>query len=153
MNKILNNQSKYSKTGSNVHRHNISCTTFIILLCLALIACSNNVGYSGNQNITLGDTLKFTGCQEIIKAEVGTVIELKLEAVQATGYAWILKDSTTFTKLNQTDDLIYSRSDGQDFQVLHLETIKKGFEEVTLEYRRTFEKGIEKSCTIKIEIN
>ena len=153
MNKILNNQSEYLDAGSNVYRQSILCTTFIILFCLTLIACNNSVGLSGNQEISIKDTIRLTGCQENIKVKAGSVIELRLEAVQATGYQWLLKDSTMFIRMNSTDELKYSESDGQDFQVLHFETIKKGIENVTLEYRRTFEKGIEKSCTINIEIN
>jgi predicted secreted protein len=51
-----------------------------------------------------------------------------------------------------TPDLDQDNPEQPGFQVLHFKAIKEGEENIQLEFRRTFEKGILKSCKIKIEV-
>ena len=100
----------------------------------------------------MNDTLVLVGCQDKIKAEVGSIVEIQLEAVPAVGYEWILKDSSFLLKEHKTDVLKYTKQGQNSYQILHFEAMKKGTELIHLEYKRTFEKGVEKSCDIMFEI-
>jgi len=103
------------------------------------------------------DTLVFTGCQEQINLKPGAVFEIKLEAVKGTGYQWLLKEPCQCLQMIENDVIRYS-SDGENklgqksYQILQFKVLKKGKEIIQLEYKRTFEKGIEKTCSIKIVI-
>ena len=151
MNESLNSHAASLENESNGIISCILYHTFIFILSFVIIACNSSVG-SVNQNMSIKDTLKFTGCPEKIKAETGSIIEIKLEAVQATGHEWILKDSTLLIKLNKTDVLKYTANDEHSFQVLHFTAMKKGTELIHLEYRRFFEEEVVKSCDINVEI-
>ena len=63
----------------------------IISFCFITIACNTNNGYPKSEPLTINDTLVFVGCQDKIKAEVGSIVEIQLEAVPATGYEWMSK--------------------------------------------------------------
>jgi predicted secreted protein len=132
--------------------------SFIGLLIIT-IACNVNSGHANNQKLSRNDTLVIVGCQEKIRIELGSILEIKLEANSGTGYQWLLKDSSVMLKNLGGDILIFTTPDlDQDnpeqpgFQVLHFKAIKEGEENIQLEFRRTFEKGILKSCKIKIEV-
>jgi predicted secreted protein len=108
----------------------------------------------------MNDTLKIEGCQDKIKIKVGSVVEIKLEAIPGTGSQWLLKDSSQLLQLLDGDNLKFSTPDtkqptpGQKGrQALHFKAIKKGEETIHLEYKRTWETEISDSCKIKIEVN
>lgn len=129
----------------------------IILLSFLMIACNANKGKSENQESTLRDTLVFTGCQEKITLKPGSVFEIKLEAVKGTGYQWLLKEPGLLLQEIKTDEIIYSPDEEnkpgqQSFQILRFKALNKGETLIHLEYKKTFEKNIEKSCAVKIVI-
>jgi predicted secreted protein len=129
----------------------------IIWLSFLMIACNANKGKSVNQESTMRDTLVFTGCQEQLTLKPGAVFEIKLEAVKGTGYQWLLKEPSQFIQQIETDEIIYSPDEEnkpgqQSYQVLQFKALAKGKEMIHLEYKRTFEKNIEKSCIVKIVI-
>jgi len=129
----------------------------IIWLSFVMIACNANKGKSVNQESTMRDTLVFTGCQEQITLKPGAVFEIKLEAVKGTGYQWLLKEPSLLLQEIEADEIRYSSDEenkpGQNsFQILQFKALKKGEGVINLEYRKTFEKNIEKSCTVKIII-
>ena len=125
----------------------------IIGFCFMTMACNLNNGYPKQQPLLhMNDTLIIIGCQDEINAKVGSTIEIQLEAVPVTGYEWNLKDSTLLVKQNKTDVLKYAKHGEHSFQILHFKAMKKGTQMLHLEYKRVFEKGVEKSCNIKIEI-
>jgi predicted secreted protein len=124
----------------------------IINVCFITIAGNINKGYPKNQPLTMNDTLVVVGCQDKIKAAVGFIVEIQLEAVPVTGYEWILKDSSLLLKQNKTDVIKYTRRGQHSLQILHFEAVKKGKETIHLEYKRTFEKKVGKSCNVEIEI-
>jgi predicted secreted protein len=132
---------------------------FAFLLLLA-IACNTKTGNSVNQQSPMKDTLVFIGCQEKISVAVGSIVEIKLEAIKGTGYQWILKEPSPLFQQIETDVLKYSTPEGKEeivgqksLQVLQFKALEKGKVIIELEYKRTFEKGIEKTCLIEIEIN
>lgn len=131
----------------------ISSSFGLVSCCLITFACKLNNGQSPNKRLSSNDTLVIVGCQDKIEAEVGSILEIQLEAVPATGYEWLVKDSTSLLKEHKTDVIKYHREEGNSFQVLQFEAISKGIEIIHLEYRRVFEKGVEKQCTIEIEIS
>jgi len=129
----------------------------IIWLSFLMIACNANKGKSVNQVSTMRDTLIFTGCQEEITLKTGSVFEIKLEAVKGTGYQWLLKEPCLLLEQIENDVICYSpereNTPGQKcYQVLQFKALKKGEGIIQLEYKRTFEKGIEKSCSTKIVV-
>jgi predicted secreted protein len=128
-------------------------------LLLLTIACHSKTGKSGYRQSPVKDTLVFVGCPEKISMAVGLVVEIKLEAIKGTGYQWILKEPYPRIQQIEPDVLRYSTSESKEeipgqksFQVLQFKALEKGKEIIELEYKRTFEKGIEKTCLIEIEI-
>lgn len=106
------------------------------------------------------DTVEYIGCQEKINITEGSVFKIKLEAVTGTGFQWILKEPTSFLKQLNPDLLEYSTNEESEnmpghvsHQILYFKAMKKGDGILSLEYKRTFEEGIEKSCIIEFEIN
>ena len=132
----------------------------ITLMMLLTIACNTRTGKSVNQQSPMKDTLVFIGCQEKISMKVGSIVEIKLEAIKGTGYQWILKEPSPLIQQIETDVLKYSTPESKEdipgqksYQVLQFKALEKGKVKIELEYKRTFEKGIEKTCLIEIEIN
>jgi len=133
-----------------------------LICCVPLIlACTESSGVSSvQQESAAKDTLLVDGCQEKINATVGKIIEIRLEAIQGTGYQWLLKgESPPLLEPIQSDVLRYAPPDANEampgrkgFQILEFKAVKKGEGQIQLEYRRTFEKGIEKTCTMKIVV-
>lgn len=132
-----------------------------LICCVPLIlACTDNSGVSSvQQESAAKDTLLVVGCQEKINATVGKIIEIRLEAIQGTGYQWLLKGESPLLEPIQSDVLRYAPPDANEampgrkgFQILEFKAVKKGEGQIQLEYRRTFEKGIEKTCTMKIVV-
>jgi predicted secreted protein len=129
----------------------------ILLLLFITVACNANRGNSNKKESRMNDTLVFTGCQEEITLKTGSVFEIKLETVKGTGYQWLLKEPCLLLKQIENDVISYS-PDGENtpgqkcFQVLQFKALNKGEGIIQLEYKRTFENGIEKSCSIKIVV-
>jgi predicted secreted protein len=131
------------------------------LFCIILVTFSCNVrkGNSTGNKTSMKDALVFIGCQEQIKLAVGTVAVIKLEAIEGTGYQWLVKGPTTLLQQIGADLLEYSASENKEgmpgkasFQVLRFKAVTAGEEVIQLDYKRTFEAGIEKSCIIKFII-
>lgn len=68
----------------------------IIFILFITITCTVKTSNSASQKPVLKDTHVFTGCQEEIRLEVGEIAEIKLEAIQGTGYQWLLKSNPRF---------------------------------------------------------
>lgn len=132
--------------------------SFFVFCCFFMVtACNANKGKSTAVNSEMRDTLRYTGCQEEIRLKAGSVFEISLEAIKGTGYQWLLKDPCPLLQPVETDVLKYISDEesipGQkSWQVLQFKAMKKGESVIQLEYKRVFEKGIEKSCTIKMVI-
>ncbi len=131
----------------------------IISFLFITITCNVNSGHSNSQKVPMNDTLKIEGCQDKIKVEVGSIIEIRLEATPGTGSQWLPKDSSQLLQLLDADNLKFTKPEtGQPpvgasvFQILHFKAMKKGEEVIRLEYKRTWEKEIGNSCEIKIEV-
>ena len=131
----------------------------IICTLIMVISCNFNKGNSVRQESMMKDTLVFTGCQEKISLKAGSVAEIRLEAIQGTGYQWLLKEASPILQQLGSDVLEYSSPENKEnmtgqagLQVLRFKALNKGNVEVLLEYKRTFENQVEKSCRIKIEI-
>jgi predicted secreted protein len=130
----------------------------IICVLFMTMACHGYRGYSVNQESPVKDTLVLSGCQEKISITVGSIVKIKLEAISGTGYQWLLNKPSLLLQQLGSDVMEYSMP-GQNipgqkgYQVLQFKAVKKGEEMIRLDYRRTFEKGIEKSCVIKIIVN
>jgi predicted secreted protein len=131
------------------------------IFCIILIAFACNIkkGGSTSNKTSMKDTLIFIGCQEQIKLVAGTVAKIKLEAIEGTGYQWLVKGPTTLLQQIDANILEYSASENKEgmpgqasFQVLRFKAINAGEEVIQLEYRKTFEIGIEKRCIIKFII-
>jgi len=132
----------------------------IISFLFITITCNVNSGHSNSKKIPMSDTLKIEGCQEKIKVEVGSIVEIKLEAIPATGYQWLLKDSSQLLQLLDAESLNFTKPETEQpivglpvLQILHFKAMKKGEEVIRLEYKRTWEKEIGNSCEMKIEVN
>jgi predicted secreted protein len=133
-----------------------------LLCCVPLIlACTGNSGVPVQEKSAAKDTLLVVGCQEKINATVGKIIEIRLEAIQGTGYQWLQKGESPLLEPIQSDVLRYASPDANEempmpgrkgFQILEFKAVKKGEGQIQLEYSRTFEKGIEKTCTMKIVV-
>lgn len=124
------------------------------------IACNVNSGNSKSHKVPMNDTLKIEGCQDKIKTGLGSIVEIRLEAVPGSGYQWLLKDSSQLLQLLDADSLKFTKPVTEQpvpglpgYQVLHFKAMKKGEELVRLEYKRIWEKEILKSCEIKIEVD
>ena len=131
----------------------------LIFFLIIAVSCNVNRSSSSNQNTQMKDTLVYTGCQEKINLKTGTTVEIKLEAIQGTGYQWMVKEPSQLLQQLGSDILEYSTPVNQEsmpgqagFQILRFKALNKGNGEVMLEYKRTFEDKVEKSCRIKIEV-
>ena len=131
----------------------------LIFFLIIAVSCNVNRSSSSNQNTQMKDTLVYTGCQEIISLKTGTTVEIKLEAIQGTGYQWMVKEPSPLLQQLGSDVLEYSSPENREsmpgqagFQILRFKALNKGNGEVLLEYKRTFEQQVEKSCRIKIEV-
>lgn len=123
------------------------------------ITCNVNSGRSTSQKKTMNDTLKIEGCQANIKMEVGSIVELKLEAIPGSGYQWLLTDSSQLLQQLEADSLKFIKPETKEpmpgqpgHQILHFKAMKKGEEMIHLIYKRTWEKEITDSCSIKFEV-
>jgi len=124
------------------------------------IACNINNGNSKSPKAPVNDTIKIDGCQDKIKTMLGSIVEIKLEAVPGSGYQWLLKDSSQLLQLHEADSLKFTYPETKKsapglpgHQVLHFKAMKKGLEMIRLEYKRIWEKETLNSCEIKIEID
>src|SRR5262249_17480036 len=120
----------------------------MIAFLVIVIACNANNGRTTDNNNTdqkppRNDTLKIQGCQDNIKAELGSVIEIRLEATPATGYQWLLKEPSQIVRLLDPDSLKFSTPETKEpvpgqpgHQILHFKAIKKGEETIQLDYKR-----------------
>jgi predicted secreted protein len=128
----------------------------IINFCVISLACNVRKGNSNVQSAGTKGTVVFRGCQENIRVAAGDVVVFQLEAIQGTGYQWMVKDSLPMLKQLDSGNLEYVVSDSREvmagkagFQVLRFKAVGAGEGTLRLEYKRTFEAGIEKSCVIK----
>lgn len=127
---------------------------FFILLNLGSSSC----GTDGNATSADGKKIVVEGCKGKIKARVGTVIELRLQAVRGTGFQWLAKELPGFLMQLDADELKYVPDENRDevvagragAQVLQFKVLEKGKAEIRLEYKRTFEAGVEDSCVMKV---
>ena len=131
----------------------------IVCFLFVIIACNVNKDKSISQESRMKNTLVFTGCQEKIGMKAGSTAEIRLEAIQGTGYQWIVKEPSPLLQQLGSDVLEYSSPENKEnmpgqagFQVLRFKALNKGNGEVLLEYKRTFEEKVEKSCRIKLEV-
>jgi predicted secreted protein len=131
------------------------------LICLLFftIACNVNRSHSVKSASAMNDTLVFTGCQEKITLKSGMVAEIKLEAIQGTGYQWLVKESTPLLVQLGSDELKYAPSENKEatvgtagYQILQFKAVSKGEGQIQLEYKRTFENQAEKSCVMKFVV-
>jgi predicted secreted protein len=131
------------------------------LICLLFftIACNVNRSSPAKSEPPMKDTLVFTGCQEKITLKSGVIMDIKLEAIQGTGYQWIVKESSPLLVQLQPDELKYSSPDKKEemvgmagYQILQFKAVSKGEGEIKLEYKRTFETQVEKSCVMRFTI-
>lgn len=132
----------------------------IVNLVLITLACNVKKGNSSVQPSIMKDSVVYRGCQENIRMTAGAVVVLQLEAIQGTGYQWLVKDSSPMLKQLNSDNLEYVKPVSKEvmagqsgFQVLRFKALEAGEGLLRLEYRRTFEAGIEKSCVIKFRID
>jgi predicted secreted protein len=107
----------------------------------------------------MNDTLKTEGCLANIKTDVGSIVELQLNATPGSGYQWILKDSPQLLQQLGADSLKFSnpiteepRPGQPGKQILHFKALKKGEEMIHLIYKRVWEKEVVDSCSIKFEV-
>jgi predicted secreted protein len=131
----------------------------IICFLMIIIACNTQRGNPASKASLPYDTLAYIGCQKIINLEVGSIIQIKLDATTGTGYQWILKEPSPLVEQLKPDVLKFSTAENkeampghQSYQILQFKAMKKGEGQIQLDYRRTFEAGIEKSCIIKIVV-
>lgn len=132
----------------------ISKCFYVICFCFLTMACNTHNKYAKNNTLILhnNDTLVFNGCQEKIKAKVGSILEIQLEAIPVIGYEWVRMDSSALINEHKTDVLKYISQGETSFQVIFFEAKKKGTVAIRLEYKRVFEKDIKKICNTIIEI-
>jgi predicted secreted protein len=123
------------------------------------ITCNVNNGHTNSQKGSMNDTLKVEGCQANIKMDVGSIIELKLNATPGSGYQWLLKDSSQLLQQLDGDELKFSKPETEQIkpgqpgkQILHFKAMKKGEEMIHFFYKRIWEKEIMDSCSIKFEV-
>lgn len=134
----------------------------ILMMGFLFIAftCNVNNGKTNSQKVQMSDTLKIEGCQENIKMDIGSIVEIKLEAIPGTGSQWLLKDSLQLLQQLGADRIQFSKPEtgqppvGQKvYQILHFKAVNKGEEIIHLVYKRIWEKEIADSCAIKVEVN
>jgi predicted secreted protein len=135
--------------------------TLAVGCLIACTACQSNPGISGGGEKTekMKDTVIIEGCQPTVDLSLGTVAEFRLEAVAGTGYQWLLKNPSPLVQQLDTGTLHFLPADGKDtmtgkagYQLLYFKTLQKGEGELWLEYRRTFEEGVEKTCRMKLRV-
>ena len=131
----------------------------IISFIFITITCNVNNGHKNSQKGSVNDTLKIEGCQANIKMDVGSVLEIKLNATPGSGYQWLLKDSTQLLQQIGADTLKFEKPESEEpkpgqpgKQILHFKAMKKGEEMIHFIYKRIWEKEIVDSCTIKVEV-
>jgi predicted secreted protein len=131
------------------------------LICLLFFTISCNVNRSSpaKSEPLMKDTIVFTGCQEKITLKSDMVAELKLEAIQGTGYQWLVKESSPLLVQLGSDELKYAPSENKEgtvgmagYQILQFKAVSKGEGQIQLEYKRTFDPQVEKSCVMKFVI-
>jgi predicted secreted protein len=129
-------------------------------LLVMIIACNAKSGGANTSQKGSPDTIRVKGCQGgLVKAKVGHVLELQLEAVPGSGYQWLLKDSSKLLMLLDKDNLKFTSPQTNEptpgapgHQILHFEVMKEGTESLRLEYKRTWESEVTNSCDMKIEV-
>lgn len=127
---------------------------FFILLNMGNSSC----GTDGKSSSAEGEKIIVEGCRGKVKARVGSVIELRLHAVRGTGYQWLARELPGFLRQLDGEVLKYVPDETREevmtgragAQVLQFKVLEKGKAELKLEYKRTFEAGVEDSCVIKI---
>lgn len=131
----------------------------IISIYFITITCNVNNGSTSSQKGSMNDTLKIEGCQANIKTNVGSIVELQLNATPGSGYQWILKDSSQLLQQLGADELKFSKPETEEpkpgqpgKQILHFKALKKGEEMIHFIYKRVWEKEIVDSCSIKLEV-
>jgi predicted secreted protein len=133
---------------------------FVVLL-FVIAACNANGGSARKgQKMSGNDTIKVNGCQESsIRAKVGSILELKLEAVPGSGFQWLQKEPSQMLQLLDPDSLKFTRPESSEptpgssgHQVLHFKVIKEGTGTLRLEYKRTWESELMNQCELKIEV-
>ncbi len=129
-----------------------------VLICLMFIAVGCNVNKGNSSRTQMKDTVQFTGCQEKISLKADDILEIRLEAIQGTGYQWVVKEPLPFLQQLESDVLQYSPAEGKEptpglagYQILRFKVLSKGEGVIQLEYKRTFEGQVEKSCEMKIK--
>lgn len=132
---------------------------FILSFIIIAITCNVNNGHTNSQKASMSDTLKIEGCQTNIKMEVGSIVELQLNATPGSGYQWLIKDSSQLLQQLGADELKFSKPEtiepkpGQPGkQILHFKAMKKGEETIHFIYKRVWEKENADSCSIKFEV-
>ena len=133
----------------------------IVVLLVVMTACNANSGSAGkSKNVSVNDTIRVNGCQESpIRAKLGSILELKLEAVPGSGFQWLQKEPSQMLQLLDPDSLKFSRPEGSEptpggsgHQVLHFKVIKEGSGTLRMEYKRTWESDLMNKCEMKIEV-
>jgi predicted secreted protein len=131
----------------------------IIFLILIAVACNVKKGNSSGQSAVMKDTVSFLGCQDQIRLKAGSIAEIKLEAIEGTGYQWLVKEPSPLLKQLHADMLMYSSSENKEgmtgkagYQILLFMAVEAGEGVIRLEYKRTFEPGVDKSCSIKFTV-
>lgn len=131
----------------------------IISFFFITITCNVNNGHTNSQKGSMNDTLKIEGCQANIKMDVGSIVELKLNATPGSGYQWLLKDSSKLLQQMGADSLKFSNPETEQpmpgqpgKQILHFKAMKKGEEMIHFIYKRIWENEIIDSCSIKFEV-
>jgi predicted secreted protein len=91
---------------------------------------------------------------------VGSLLEIKLNAIPATGYQWLLKDSSKILEEIDKENLKYTKPKTTEpavgmpvQQILLFRAIQKGQENIRLMYKRVWEENIADSCTMKVTVD
>lgn len=130
-------------------------------LLIAFTSCHSESRNSsgGEKKEGMKDTVIIEGCQPGADLKLGAVAEFRLEAVEGTGYQWLLKNPSPLVQQLDTGMLRFRPATGTEpmtgkagYQVLYFKAVEKGEGELWLEYRRTFEEGVEKTCRIKLRV-
>jgi len=137
-----------------------SLVTGITFLALLVLACNGRKGNSANGQNAKMDTVLIVGCQKEIRANKDVVIELRLKAIQGTGYEWKTRKDPKLLVQMKSDVLKYVTPEieknmpGQAvYQVLYFRVANQGTEEIELEYKRPFEETAESICLMKLVVN
>ena len=151
----------FDLTGKKTQKMIVDSIQKCGLICLVFfaIACNVNRSSTAKSEPSLKDTISFTGCQEKIILKTGMVAEIKLEAIQGTGYQWLVKESSPLLVQLGSDELKYATSENKNatvgmagYQILQFKAVSKGEGQVQLEYKRTFDPQVEKSCVMKFVV-